>query len=454
MSINKNRSIIRHIVEGYEEIEPCILSALALKRNIFLVGAHGVGKSTLGKLLGKAADESGNGFRFFSADKANLINIAGFPDIESGKKTGKFDFTRTDRTIFGAKIVMADELPRADKERQNYWLEVAEEGTFFGIPTGIDMLIATGNDATYQGNFRLDLALKSRFLYWLPCPTFKIIESGEVAEMIKLNFEGKRDIKAIAKEMRELIHEMRIKIKEFSQDEALKEQIIMFIATFTQFIKDKIACNKELTDNAEAYISPREFANQMIHSMLGLGAYFTIQGYPNPFQQAGYYTTKYVIETRHASAGVELTNICQMAWRQLQGMLVADINTPGGKLQYLFASAISPAQKIGFWRDRFAEAVKILNDVDLTNMAGDTLTDIRQNDIKHVAPFYSIMSSNSRTKHISNEVEGFVITEVVRRLFNGKADTSGASPDAKMYSKYGIATELTPENVSEIIGNN
>ena len=33
------------IVKGYDEIEPCIIAALALRANIFLEGKHGIGNN-------------------------------------------------------------------------------------------------------------------------------------------------------------------------------------------------------------------------------------------------------------------------------------------------------------------------------------------------------------------------------------------------------------------------
>lgn len=445
-----NNSILSKIIFGYEEIEPCIIAALALKRNIAIIGPHGVGKTQISKLLAKAVDETGCGFRYFSADKAGMIHIGGFPDMEKSSKSGRFELIKTDRSIFGGKVIVIDELPRADKERQNYWLEVLEEGTFQGIPIAYDMAIATGNDSTYTGNFKLDLALKSRFLFWLPAPSFKQVESNDVIEMIKLNIEDSGDrLNEAAVELRDLLVEIRKLMKKYEKDKKLTEQLQMFIGTFTQFLKDKVATNAKLSENPESYVSPREFANQMYYGMIGLGAYFAAIGYSNPFQHAGKYVVKYTIETRHAAAGVEIVNICNLAWKQLSNMLIDGVDTPEGSLKWRFACAINANQKIEFWKQYLDEATKVLSDADLTNMSGDTVQQVRKENIGQLGPCWHIMKASPKTQHVAAEIEGFMITEIARKLLHGKEFVG--SPCAKLYEKFRQVDTLQPSHVTEIL---
>lgn len=441
---------LRNLVHGYDELEPCILTAIALRRNIFMSGAHGIGKSTLGKLLAKAVDETGNGFRYFSADKANIITLGGLPDIEATKKSGTMAFAKTDKCLWGAKIILADELPRADKERQNYWLEICEEKSFQGIPIGYETLIATGNDVTYKGNFDLDAALASRFIFWLPTPKFDDIQSEDVKSMIGLNIGNRRDLTKTAHDIRDLIQLMRDKIDEYLADEKLVDQVSTFIGVFTQWVKEKISYNKELSENPDSYISPREFANQLIYAIFGLNSYYDLHGYENSLQEAGAKAIKYVIETRHAAAGIEFTNICNMAWKQLQGMLCTKLDTPEGNLKWLFAASITPSQKVSFWREKIDEAVKVLNAGDLTFMTGETLQQIRQDDVQQIGPFWHLMMKDDKTKHIGREIEGYMITEVARKLLTGKASAPG-NEEFILYNKYGNVETLSPSQVAEIL---
>lgn len=445
----KTTSITSKIVYGWEEIEPCIMAAMALKRNIFLVGKHGTAKSTLARLLAQSVDSTGSGYRYFAADKAGMINIGGFPDMDKSSKTGEYCFIKTTKSIFGGKVVVIDELPRADKERQNYWLEVLEEGTFQGIPINYEMAIATGNDLTYSGNFKMDLALKSRFLFWLPVPSFETIESNAVMEMIALNVENRSELNYAAKELRILIDDVRKHIEKFKKNKNLINQISTFIGTFTQFVKDKIAADEKLAKEPDAYISPREFANQMYYGMLGLGAYFTVKGFSNPFQHAGKYVVKYTIETRHAAAGVGIVNACNLAWKQLANMLMDGIDTPEGQLKWKFASAISASQKVEFWKQHLADTCKTLNGSDITVMAGDTVQQVLREQNGQIGPLWHIMKSDDKTAHVASEIEGFMITELARKLLYGKANPS--SPCGRIYEKYKETEVLQPDYVTEIL---
>lgn len=447
--INSRRSIINKIVRGYEEVEPCIMTALALRENLFVIGAHGNGKSSLGRVLGRAADPTGSGFRLFHADKAGLVQIGGLPDMERSRETGDMQFIYNQKSIFGAKVVLVDELPRADKERQNYWMEVLEDRTFQGKPTGHEMIIATGNDQTYHGNFKFDLALLSRFLFVIPAPTFEEIESGEVVAMVRLNRKNGRDLVSVANEVQDLVVRMRTTMDKLWESEDLLEQLEQFIGTFTQFVKEKIHGNKELAENPEAYFSAREFAFHMIQSLIGLYAYFVEMNVSKPLEHAGRYTVKYVIEQRHAAAGEAFINICNAAWRQLAGMLTDNVDTPAGKLHWRFASALTASQKVGFWRDHLREVEQCMDAAQITALAGDTLQQIYRESQGQVAPFYDVMRQSQVTQHIAAEVEGLIVTETARRLMVGRSQPNAM--EARMWNKYSSATSLTPGQVAEIL---
>ena len=447
--INSNRSILNNVVVGYTNTEPCFITSLALKENLFIIGAHGNGKTTLGKTLSMASDPSGDGFRYFSADKAGLINIGGLPDMEQSRVNGELSFIPNNNTIFGANVVVVDELPRATSELQNYWMEVLEEGTFQGKPTSHDMIIATGNDKTYSGNFKFDLALLSRFLFVVPAPSFTDISADEVVDMVKLNSRGGRDTSTVASSIQDLIGRMRVKIDEFWQDRDLLDQLEQFIGAFTQFVLDKVGSNRELADNPDAYFSPREYAHHMIHGLIGLYAYFTEMGVPRPLFHAGQYAVRYIVEQRHVGAGEAFVQICNTAWRQLAGMLTDNIQTPAGKLNWKFATALTAPAKVGFWRNNLPQIESTIDVAESTVMASETLRQIHNESPGQIAPFYSIMRSSTHFKHIAMEVEGLIATEVTRKLLLGKADPNRL--EHRLWNQFHNALSLTQSHVAQIM---
>ncbi len=446
----RSRSLLNSVVVGYDEIEPCIIAALALRENLFLIGPHGNGKTTLGKILGRAADETGEGFRHYSCDKAGLVDLGGLPDMEATAKKGSMAFAPSKRSLFGSSVILADEMPRADKQRQNYWLEVLEEGTFQGVRTGHQMVIATGNDSTYHGNFKFDAALMSRFLFVLPAPDFSGVETETVQEMVRVNCGGRRDQEDVSTDVREMINHMRPRIEAMLGNGALVEQLGSFIGAFTQFLNEKVQMDRDLASNPEAYFSPREFAHHLVYGIIGLTAYFEEMDVPQPLRRAGQLAIKYVVERRHAAAGDGFINICNAAWRQLEGMLTGDIDTPAGQLRWQFASAISPAQKIGFWRQRYDEVCTHWEPNEVSDMAGETLQQINAESPGQVGPFWAVMKKSQVTAHVADQVRGSMIAAVARKLLHGRADNS--SPEAVLWSKYASATELTPGQAAEVIG--
>jgi len=449
--MSRDRSVINKIVDGYHKIEPCIIAAAALRHNIYLEALHGVGKTVLGKTLGRAIDETGKGFRFYSADKAGLIDIGGFPDLSKAEKTGEFSFMKTDRSVFGAKVIVIDELARANSERMNYWMEVLEERMFQGREINYEMAIATGNPTTYANSRKMDAALKSRFLFWLPCEDYNSIESGEVQDMIRLNLEGGRDMVAISDEIKETIKLTREEYAKLQANDDIREQLGTFLGTFIQHLKERISHDSELKDSFDAWISPREFCYQLPIAMLGLCAYFRSQGYHNPLQLAGEYAIRYNVETRHAEAGPKFLEICNQAWRQLSGMLVEGVNTPEGKLHYKFASAISARQKVAFLKENIASVAGLLDDGEVNRMTGDALRQCSEEDVAQVGPLWKILKDEPKTQHVAGQVRGFVITEIARVLMHGSHADCENNDLRVLASKYGESDILVSRQVSEIL---
>lgn len=453
INIRKQESILDNVVRGYREIEPAIMAALALRRHVYLEAKHGVGKTTLGKVLGRAVDTSGRSFRYYACDKAGIVDLGGIPDIDSGE----LKFSKSNRNIFGASVVVADELPRANNERMNYWLEILEERSFQGIPLDdLEIVIATGNPSTYSGNNKMDQALRSRFLFWLPCNNFDTVTADEIEAIVDLNLEN-RDIGKVAKDLSALITEMRKHIDDYRANETVVNQVKSFLGSFFQFTKDKIAADRDLRENMDedSYISPREFGNLMAWSIFGLAGYFKALGYNNCLQHAGEYAVKYCINTRHAAAGEKFINICNTAWRQLRNMLMDGADTPKGILAWKFASAINVRQKVDFWEDNIAEVCDIMDAADIASMTGETLEQINKEDVSCVGNFWRLMKSNTKTDHVANEVEGLVITELHRKMCQGAASSSNTAEGIRVrevFNRYKNATSINNDSMTEILG--
>lgn len=447
-------SIFNRILFGYESLEPCILASIALggKNHLFIEGTHGIGKTTLGKTLALALDDTGRGFRYYPCDKLDMITMCGMPDVEAMKR-GEFKFVPTQQSIWGAKLVILDELNRGGKEQQNYCLEALEEGTVKGIKHGVEMFIATGNNQTYKGTMDTDLALRSRFLFWLPAPSFRReLQSDQVESMVRLNIERrdgftKSQMEPFAREIRELVAEMRSIIDDVYEDEAKMRQITQFIGTFIQLLTERVNLSATLGDNDDAYVSPREFAAQFHRAIIGLYAYFKTLGYDNALQMAGEEAVKYNIESRHAVAGEEFVQVCSTAWQQTMGMLVSNIDTPEGKIEMEFARCLNGPQKIAFWKEYLDEAAQILPPERLRDMTGVTLSQVQTDNMEHIGLLWSVMRGNDKTKSLAAQVEGTIITELCRLVMSGNngGDTS------VLYTEYFQQTSLTTDGVSDIL---
>ena len=97
---------------------------------------------------------------------------------------GKLEFSKHDRSIWNAKVIVIDELSRANRENQNLWLEILEEKTCFGNRLYYEALIATMNPESYAATFKLDEALLDRFYAVVPVPELQRGTSSETFQRV------------------------------------------------------------------------------------------------------------------------------------------------------------------------------------------------------------------------------------------------------------------------------
>lgn len=448
--------ILSKAVLGYNQIEPILLSCLARKFPVCIQGRHGLGKTTLGRLMAEAIAPNHNGFRYFSCDKANLIILGGLPDVEKSKQTGSIEFIPSKISIWDADVILADELPRANKEAQNYWLEITENQTFFGKPISQNkfMLIATGNDQTYSGSFKFDIALKSRFYAWIPAPDFDTIESNEIVHMIGMNRDRQNEnllTKQVATELRNKIDAINVKYGELIQNEVLCEQVSRFIGTFFQLLKAEIAKDDELRKHEDSYIPPRSFAYQFPELVFALAAYFYTENHGQPLIEAANQAIRYNVITRHAAAGPKIESIASTVFRNIKGLLTAATNTPEGKLDVRYASSISPEAKLTFWQSSVKDCMQHWTQNKLISTLGETLQYIKQTNFGLIGQFWSLCRQNTVTEQVANEVEGTIITEIAHKISSNSNARDYNSPEYRLAEKFKNFTALNSQQISEIL---
>jgi len=255
--------MLEKIVIGWEEIEPVFLANIALKKPFILLGKHGTSKTTCAKEISKiyGKDE----FRFYDATKDDLISIAGIP-IPEKLAQGKLEFSKHDRSIWNAKVIVVDELTRANKDSQNLWLEILEEKTCFGRALNYETFIATMNPESYASCFKLDEALLDRFYAAIPVPE---LQKGTPAKTFKqvIQVNLKRENKKLGiDKINEEIEKIRNSFEEVTGSKDIVEGVVAYVSSFMEILLSQ-------TTN---YVSPRK-SIQLTEEIFAISAYYKIR---------------------------------------------------------------------------------------------------------------------------------------------------------------------------------
>ncbi len=295
-------TILKYINYGYSNIEPVIISMIALNKNFMLIGKHGTGKTKLAKFLSEGYkhyytnnDKISDNFVFYDATKDDLISIAGIPSPES-MKSGELDFIKHKRSIWDKTTIVVDEITRASKENQNMWLEILEERTCFGLPLKYKSLIATANPESYASANQLDEALLDRFYAVLPVPSFQTgVKSEDVMEIVKLNFNDKDTTNKdqIIVSLSETYQKIQDIYKEFKANEILLKSISEYTSQVISQLLIELGKRKD-----KIYISPRSYGNYFPDSIIAVASYFHIMGEEKPLIIAAEESLKYCIATK------------------------------------------------------------------------------------------------------------------------------------------------------------
>lgn len=271
--------MLENLVIGWQEIEPVFFVNIALKKPFILLGKHGTCKTTCAKEIAKIYGKKS--FRFYDATKDDLISIAGIP-IPQKLAEGKLEFSEHDRTIWHAKVIVIDELTRANRENQNLWLEILEEKTCFGKKLCYEALIATMNPESYAATFKLDEALLDRFYAVLPVPDLQKGTTSEIfKKVIKMNL---REQNLSRNEMKELIHRIRAIYRILHNNRDIINALSEYVSNYMEILLSKI----------DTYISPRKTIH-LVEEILGLGSYFKLLNQNDFLEQAARTALVYVL---------------------------------------------------------------------------------------------------------------------------------------------------------------
>jgi MoxR-like ATPase len=256
--------MLNKLVEGWEKIEPVLMANIALKKPFILLGRHGTSKTTCAKKISSIYGDEG--YRFYDATKDDLVSIAGIP-VPQKLAEGKLEFSNHDRTIWGAKTIVVDELSRANKESQNLWLEILNERSCFGIKLNYEVFIATMNPESYASTFKIDGALLDRFYAVIPVPELqKGTPADSISKVLKLNLIDARESQN-REVMKEAVSEILHAHDELRADKDIVIGIIDYVSNFLEI----------LLSQDETYVSPRKFI-QCAEEILAVGSYFKVMG--------------------------------------------------------------------------------------------------------------------------------------------------------------------------------
>lgn len=184
-------------LEGWEDIEPVLLAALASEEPILLVGPHGSAKSFLLERLAKALNLD---YRFYNASLINYDDLVGIPMPDESRKS--LTYISTASSIWGAEVVFFDEINRTRPELQNKLFPIIRERRVQGIslpklrfrwaamnpPTAHE----TTDDAldTYFGTEPLDPALADRFPFIVLVPSWQDLTRDQRKRVFRDQYSG------------------------------------------------------------------------------------------------------------------------------------------------------------------------------------------------------------------------------------------------------------------------
>ena len=439
----KTKGIISKVAFGWDSIEAPIIAFVAAELPFVFQGVHGNAKTTVGKLIGHVYGDGT--FRFFDCAKANLIGMAGFPDMEK-MKSGEQAFVPNNRSLIGSdkfpvRVILLDELTRAPKEAQNLLLELVEGKTIFGIETGHRVLIATMNPESYRSAMKLDAALIDRFVAYLPVPDYKEATAEDIEAMMKINMAQQIDSEYFAKVGKELsdkVITVRKKYEELIHDELILDRVAGYVSQVYELTKARLGDSEDAP-----YISGREQAAQLWRAIISLAAYYMVvqkRSEREALVDAAQEALKYCIVSKHTLLD-EHTRILQTAHQASKFILMATGTGEAGKLQIAYAKSLSPTAKITFLEQYYDDILKHCDATLQNEMLQSTLEaideytppnasqrkDSEKDKLRMRGQLFAIAKRRKEFDNVSDKLEGALICELIAGM-NAKRIRNSAEP--------------------------
>lgn len=173
-------------VQGWAELDPVLLGALALEAPVLLIGEHGTAKTLIVERIAAAL---GAEFRHYNASLVNYDDLVGIPIPDDH---GGLRFVGTVGSVWDAEFVFFDEINRCRPDLQNKMFPIVHERRVAGV--GLPRLVhrwAAMNPpghldglADYVGVEPLDRALADRFWFTVRVPTWDRLSRDERAALV------------------------------------------------------------------------------------------------------------------------------------------------------------------------------------------------------------------------------------------------------------------------------
>src|ERR1035437_5493209 len=174
-------------LQGFKELAPVLLAALATEEPLLLIGPHGTAKTLL---LTRVAAALGLTTRHYNASLLNFDDLVGFP---LPGKNGCLEYVKTPAAIWGAGAVIFDEISRCRPDIQNKLFPIIHERKVQGLAleglryrwAAMNPPSTDDNDNGYLGSEPLDTALADRFAFIVEMPAWTGLTEGEQLAVIQ-----------------------------------------------------------------------------------------------------------------------------------------------------------------------------------------------------------------------------------------------------------------------------
>jgi len=223
-------------LEGWSNLEPVLLAALASEEPLLLIGPHGSAKSFLLERLAQALELN---YRFYNASLINYDDLVGIPMPDEERKSLRY--ISTPSAIWGAEVVFVDEINRTRPELQNKLFPIIHERRVQGIALEqlryrwAAMNPPPSAEATedamdvYLGAEPLDPALADRFSFVIKVPGWEQLNEEQRRKILREQFCGPQDF-AVAPQ--DLVHSARrhLKALRISPPRSLEDYILALVS--------------------------------------------------------------------------------------------------------------------------------------------------------------------------------------------------------------------------------